>query len=298
MSNSFTITNEADLSSSKVESAVAMAVYLEDRMEWLKEAVNSILAQDYRDFLFFIVIDGHISSQMQQYLFTTANRNKRIILIQSSENVGLSSCMNYVIDVVSEKMPSVEFFFRMDSDDISMPNRLSRQISFLQENPEVSILGTSLVEVNEKGKKVGQRLLPQAHVQIMQVLPRRCAINHPTVAIRMKVFSEGVRYRSQLLNTQDYVLWIELSARGFIFANLPDILLKFRRVNDFYKRRGLSKSLNEFNARFLAMRKLNRMTLFNVTYAFSVIVLRLMPSKIIKLAYKVDRYVLKKRDNK
>lgn len=275
-----------------------MAVYSEDRMEWLKEAVNSILAQDYRDFLFFIVIDGHISAQMQQYLVAAANRNKRIILIQSSENVGLSSCMNYVIDVVSEKMPSVEFFFRMDSDDISMPNRLSRQISFLQENPEVSILGTSLVEVNEKGKKVGQRLLPQAHEQIMQALPRRCAINHPTVAIRMKVFSEGVRYRSQLLNTQDYVLWIELCARGFIFANLPDILLKFRRVNDFYKRRGLSKSLNEFNARFLAMRKLNRMTLFNVTYAFSVIVLRLMPSKIIKLAYKVDRYVLKKRDNK
>lgn len=294
MSNLFTINATSDLPA--VESVVAMAVYSEDRIEWLTEAVDSILAQDYTDFLFIIVIDGPISEEMKRYLMQVSQQHEQLLLAQSVANVGLSTCMNYVIDFVLETLKSVKFFFRMDSDDISIQHRLSRQVDYLQDNPSVSILGSSLVEVNEKGHIVGKRLLPRDHADIMHSLPRRCAMNHPTVVIRMSVFAAGFRYRSQLMNTQDYVLWIELCASGFIFANLPDILLKFRRVNDFYKRRGLSKSVNEFNARFFAMRKLNRFTLFNATYAVSVIILRLMPAKIIKLAYKVDRYVLNKRD--
>jgi hypothetical protein len=71
-------------------------------------------------------------------------------------------------------------------------------------------------------------------------------------------------------------------------------LLRFRRVNDFYKRRGLIKSLNEFRARFRAMRWLKRLTPYNLLYACMVLGLRMMPSWVVKMAYKLDRHLLEK----
>ncbi|MBT0585058.1 glycosyltransferase [Alteromonas sp. SM 2104] len=269
-----------------------MAVYSGDRLAWMTHAVESILAQTYNDFLYAIVIDGDIAPEMRTYLERKEEQNRNLMLFKSTQNIGLSRCMNYVIDYVIAYSPTTRFFFRMDADDISDCDRLRQQVEFLNDNPDVSVLGSSLVEINEKGNIVGKRLLPLHHDQILEVLPRRCALNHPTVAVRFSVFSQGFRYRSELRNTQDYFLWIELCAKGFKFANLPNALLQFRRVNDFYKRRGLSKSVHEFKARFYAMSALDDLTLFNVLYAFSVILLRAMPAKVIKLAYKVDRYFL------
>jgi hypothetical protein len=109
------------------------------------------------------------------------------------------------------------------------------------------------------------------------------------------VFEQGFRYRENLMNTQDYFFWADLAAAGFKFANLSDKLLKFRRVNDFYKRRGLGKSINEFKARFYTMKVLDKYSLGNILYAFAVLALRLMPGRVVKFAYKLDRYLLNKR---
>jgi len=106
------------------------------------------------------------------------------------------------------------------------------------------------------------------------------------------VFEKGFTYDARLMNTQDYFLWVTLASNGFIFRNLKDRLLKFRRVNNFYKRRGLSKSINEFRARVFAMVKLRQLNAYNLFYACSVLLLRLMPGKIVKLAYKLDRQLL------
>lgn len=293
MSNQFTISNNVELSR-EVESIVAMAVYAGDRQDWTARAVESMLAQDYHAYLFVIVVDGEVDAQILAYLENVAAGNPHVMLVRGARNVGLSQCMNYVIDYALDHHPEASYFFRMDADDISERSRLSSQVNFLNQNKEISVLGSSLVEINEKGKVVGQRHLPLAHEQIVKVFPRRCALNHPTVAVRMVVFAQGFRYLPTLMNTQDYFLWIELCSKGFQFANLPDTLLKFRRVNDFYKRRGLNKSVNEFKARFYAMRALGAMTPLNIIYAIAVIVLRVMPARLIKLAYKIDRYFLNK----
>jgi len=290
LSDSYTISGATEVSCP--ESVVAMAVYAGDRLDWVSSAVESILAQSYSDFVFAIVIDGNIDAPIQSYLERTRDDNSNVVLFKGHDNVGLSQCMNTVIDHVLANWPKTSFFFRMDADDISVSRRLSSQVAFFNSHPDVSVVGSSLVEINENGRIVGQRLLPLHHEQILKVLPRRCALNHPTVGVRMSVFAKGHRYRIELKNTQDYFLWVELCANGFKFANLADTLLEFRRVNDFYKRRGLNKSLNEFKARFYAMKALNSLTPFNMVYAMAVIILRIMPAKLIKLAYKIDRFFL------
>jgi glycosyltransferase involved in cell wall biosynthesis len=272
-----------------------MGVYSKDKVDWVESAVRSISNQTYQDLLFVIVIDGDIPINLRAVLVRCAREKDNIVLIQSTQNVGLSACMNHVIDWTLEHFSDVKFFFRMDADDISLEDRLEKQISFLKSNPSISVLGSGLIEINEMGEKVGQRKLPLKHHEIMRFLPKRCSINHPTVAIRFSVFTQGYRYRNSLKNTQDYFFWAELAAAGIKFANLPEKLLKFRRVNDFYKRRGYGKSLNEFKARFYTMKVLNRYGIGNIIYACSVLILRLMPAKLVKLAYKIDRYLLNKR---
>lgn len=269
-----------------------MSVYKLDKTEWVKQAVTSILKQDFSEYIFFIVLDGEVHEDILTFLVELERCESRVVLIQNKNNVGLSQSMNTVVDTVYKYDPL--YFFRMDADDIAEPDRLTKQINFLENNPNVSILGSSLIEINETGKKVGKRSLPVTHSEIYRVFPKRCAINHPTVAFRFDVFKAGWRYDESLKNTQDYFFWTDLMAAGYIFANLPEALLQFRRVNDFYKRRGLGKSINEFKARFYAMKKLKRYSIGNIIYAFSVLFLRIMPSKVVKIAYKIDRYFLNK----
>jgi glycosyltransferase involved in cell wall biosynthesis len=271
-----------------------MAVYKNDRLDWLEQAVMSVLSQSFHDFTLVIVIDGEVPDSVNSFLLDLDHENNNLILLQNTENCGLSVSMNLIIDLFVKT--NTQYFFRMDADDISTTSRISKQISFFEQNPAVDIVGTALTEINEVGITVGVRMLPVNHDEIIRVLPKRCAINHPTVALRADVFRAGFRYRPQLKNTQDYFLWAELCANGYKFANLPEALLQFRRVNDFYKRRGLSKSINEFKARFYTMKVLNRHSVGNIIYAFSVLFLRLMPAKLVKLAYKLDRYLLNKRD--
>ena len=294
MSKQFSFLTPTDIHES-CEALVGMAVYKEDRLEWVEQAINSILQQTYQNFVYVIVIDGEINQNIYTYLCDLCRLNKKMILVLNRSNLGLSACMNFIVDWALFEHGDTKYFFRMDADDISEKNRFSSQIAYLEKHQNVSVLGCALKEINENGLIVGKRALPIKHGDIIKFLPKRCSINHPTVAIRFKIFKDGFRYNRELRNTQDYFFWIELAEAGYQFANLGEKLLQFRRVNDFYKRRGLTKSLNEFKARFYAMSLLKRYTIGNIVYAFAVLLLRLMPSKVVKLAYKFDRYLLARK---
>lgn len=272
---------------------VAMSTYQQDRLSWLEGAIRSVQQQTFTDFVFLIIVDGSVPAATTARLLELAAQDARLLIAQSERNIGLAACMNMAADWMLTQ-PDFRYFVRMDADDECLPERLHKQIHFLEHHPKVAVLGTGLSEVNEDGRKVGARVMPASHRLIVRMLPRRCTLNHPTVAIRATVFAQGFRYDGSLQNTQDYFFWIELAAAGFEFRNLREKLLNFRRVNDFYKRRGLSKSLNECKARFIAMRRLRRYSAVNTVYALFVLCLRLMPSRLVRLAYKVDRLLLEK----
>lgn len=267
-----------------------MAIYHLDRVDWARQAVTSILSQTYKEFVCFVILDGEVPAKMVSMLKDLAYKDSRLVLAQNEKNIGLAASMNHAIEWGLAL--NAAYFARMDADDESVENRLERQISYLNKHRNIAVLGTGLTEFNEQGKRVGARVMPASHKQIIRMLPRRCSLNHPTVVIRYQVFLDGFRYDSGLKNTQDYFLWITLAGHGYVFRNLKDKLLKFRRVNNFYKRRGLGKSVNEFRARLFAMRQFKKLSIFNLLYACGVLILRLMPSKLVKLAYRIDRQFL------
>ncbi len=270
---------------------VAMAIYSGDHPDWINTAVKSILTQSFGDFVFLILIDGPVSQEVRCALMNAISGDDRVGVFECKQNLGLSTAMNYAIDWSKSLQPL--YFFRMDADDISHSERLQTQIDYLSSNKDVDILGTSLFEIDEEGQKVGKRVLPRKHEKIKKMIFTRCPLNHPTVCIRYNVFASGLRYDESLKNTQDYFFWITLMKAGFRFANLKKPLLDFRRVNNFYKRRGFSKSLNEFKARRTAMKEMNKYRLRYIFYALSVLAIRMMPSPMIRLAYAIDRIILR-----
>ncbi|MER1746651.1 glycosyl transferase 2 family protein, partial [Proteus mirabilis] len=87
----------------------------------------------------------------------------------------------------------------------------------------------------------------------------------------------------------DYYLWIELLAKGYVFGNLDESLLKFRINNDFHSRRGIKKAKNDFKARLYAIRKLKIANFKNFSFLFLIVFLRVSPAFLKKIAYKYLR---------
>lgn len=267
-----------------------MSVYKNDRLPWIVQALDSVINQTFAVDLFVVVIDGFVDDSVSDYLSRTERLYSNLVIVHGLENSGLSACMNFVIDFTLPLKPS--YFFRMDADDVSVLHRVEKQVALLEKHQDVDVLGSALWEIDEKGNRAGIRRLPLKHTELIASFSRRCPINHPTVAIRYKVFEQGYRYRDDMLNTQDYFLWIALAHAGYKFANVREPLLNFRRINGFYKRRGRGKSVNEFRARMLAMKQLEQWSVKNFAYACMVLTLRMMPAVVIKFAYNVDRFLL------
>ena len=276
--------------STNVHSVVTMSVYVNDRLSWLIEAVDSVLDQDYQDFLFVIHQDGPVPQEVNKYLVRLEAQNDNVTLLVSDHNVGLGQALNTIINYAAKFEP--KYIIRMDSDDVCLPERFSKQIEFMDNNPDIAVVGASLLEVDELGRQVGQRFMPESHKLLMKVLARRCPLNHPTVVIRYDALMKYGSYDPAHKNTQDYYLWIKMVSQGAKIANIRQPLLKFRRVDGFYKRRGFEKSTNELKARFLAMNKLRLWTPFNVFYALMVFTLRMLPPKLVKVAYLLDRKLI------
>ena len=269
---------------SEYESIVVLSIYNGDDIKFVKESINSIESQDYQDFILCIVLDGPIGSEITDYIENLS----RCIVLRNAANKGLAYSLNLAIDYVINNQLNIKYFFRMDADDVCVPNRFSKQVIFLDNNSHVDVLGCNCTEIDEFSNVIGSRIMPELHKEIVNIMPRRCPLNHPTVLFRFNVFNKGFRYDSRLKNTQDYFFWPELVKAGFTFHNLQEKLLCFRRVGDIYKRRGKEKALNDYNARLNSMKLLNRSNLLNILYAKAFLLLRLAPPSVIKLAYNIQ----------
>lgn len=141
---------------------------------------------------------------------------------------------------------------RMDADDVSRPGRFAAQVRFLAANPQVDVVGGSIVEVAEDGSR-RRRVTPLTHDQIVRRARWRSPMNHMTVFIRRDAFLAAGGYPN-IPRKEDYALWLRMIAAGAVFANLPDDLVEARLGPDFARRRaGLASARSEY--RLYALRR-------------------------------------------
>ncbi|RXK88723.1 glycosyltransferase family 2 protein [Chlorobaculum sp. 24CR] len=194
---------------------VLMPVHNGER--YLKEAIESILAQTFADFEFLVIDDGSTDRSRQ---IVESYGNPRIVLVANADNRGTVHVLNQGIALAKGR-----YIARMDADDISLPERLERQVRFMDEHSEVGVSGAGM-RVLKKGKLKNTMMLPTGDQELkIQLLFSTC-LYHPTVIIRTEL-AKAHPYPDNLVYTQDYNYWTRLAPLAR-FANIDEILLHFR----------------------------------------------------------------------
>lgn len=193
---------------------VLMPVY--NGGKYLNEAIESILNQTFTDFEFLIIDDGSTDNSVQ---IIQSYQDYRIRLECNETNQRLIFTLNKGIDLAQG-----EYIARMDCDDISLPERLAKQVDFLDTHLDVSLCGTTLSVMNS-GVAFDHPSHPD---EIKCRLLFNCCINHPTVMMRKDILiSNNCYYNADALHAEDYDLWIKL-ANITKLANINEVLLFYR----------------------------------------------------------------------
>lgn len=198
--------------------SVVMSVY--NGEVYLAEAVESILAQTFRDFEFIIIDDGS-KDRTGLMLAEYARRDERVRVV-AQENRGRAESLNRGIE-----MARAELIARMDADDVALPERLAQQWEFLQAHPEVGLLGTAVENIGPGGEKLGTYVPVTEDGDLRQIMLQWCPFRHPTILMRKEIALKAGGYRKALRDADDYDLWLRMAERARM-ANLPEPLLCYR----------------------------------------------------------------------
>jgi glycosyltransferase involved in cell wall biosynthesis len=270
---------------SKNKVAVIMSIYRLDDLNALKDAVDSILNQTYPCDL-FIYRDGSVDVHIQNYIDEISN-NARVKYFYADDNSGLAFALNKLIDEVV--VGNYQFVARMDSDDISREERIEKQINYFQNNLKVDVCGTSCREFGASFA-LDEKHLPMSHEDLLSFSIIRCPFIHPSVMFRIRIFSADNRYPTDTVLTEDMAFWFNLLDKGYRFGNLNEVLIDYRlNENTITRRTGIEKAVSEVRIRTKYMFALKQVSLRNSVLIFSRIIFHLLPSNLVKLAYKKVR---------
>jgi len=196
-----------------------MAVYNGEK--YLREAINSILNQTFTDFEFIIVDDGSTDGT-PKILKEYAKQYKCIRLIWNTCNLGLTRSLNKGLSLACGT-----YIARQDADDISLPERLALQVCFLENHPEIGVVGTWVALLDKEGRETDIIKKPSSPVLVKWSLLFGNCLAHTSVMIRRSLLEGGERYRPEILYAQDYELWARLSGKTLL-TNLPKVLCLIR----------------------------------------------------------------------
>lgn len=200
--------------------SVIMSVYNE-REDFLKKSIQSILNQNVPDLEFLIVNDGS-NQKTYTLLENYAEQDQRIVLVNNNQNIGLTKSLNTAI-----QKSQGEYIARMDSDDISLPDRLKKQLDFLQKN-NFDLIGSNcdIVDENESLLKE-KRIMPPKDIK--KKLIRGNFFTHSTFFGKRKVFEE--LYDENFKRSQDYEFLLRIVSKKYKLGYLNESLLLYRTTN-------------------------------------------------------------------
>jgi len=195
---------------------VFMPVY--NGENYLQAAINSILAQSFQDFELLIIDDGSTDRSAE---IIRSFDSKKIRFLQNEQNKGLIFTQAKAIAASSKKYWAV-----LDCDDWAYPQRLEKQIRFLEQNPDYAAVGSWVESIDAADKHLGIWKLPYQSTEIRVKLLFQNCFAHSAMMLRRKVLDE-MSYRVTFYPSEDYDLWVRIS-RKYKLANLPEVLLKYR----------------------------------------------------------------------
>ena len=209
--------------------SVLMSVYFKEKPEYLQQSIESILHQTAPTDDFVLVCDGPLTSELDSVIskYTTLH------IVRLKENGGLGRALNEGM-----KYCQHDLIARMDSDDISRPDRCERELKVFADHPEVDIVSGAIEEFSTTPDEAySKRVLPETSEEIVEFAKKRNPFNHPAVMCRKSAVEPAGGYKDFYL-LEDYFLWIRMILRGSKGYNIQEPILWMRAGSDLYKRRG------------------------------------------------------------
>lgn len=221
--------------------SVLLSVYKNDSPKYLELALKSIFEdQTRKPDEIVVVFDGPITSGLSDVLNKFKVGKEEVVkYYPQAVNRGLGEALR----IGSEKCTG-DYIFRMDSDDVSDHRRFEKQIAYVEQHPEIDVLGTDIAEFknspNENNKRV--RVCPSNHDGIVQMGKKRNPMNHVTVCMKKTALEKCGGYKTLLL-LEDYYLWLNMIAAGCRLANINESLVYVRVGNGFDSKRGAKERI-------------------------------------------------------
>ena len=214
--------------------SVLMSVYGKDNPDHFDQALGSVVDQTKAPGQIVIVADGPLTDALNNVLDDYASQYSDLFtIIRLAKPSGPACAWNQGLEQCS-----CDLVARMDADDISLPERFERQMAFLQAHPEVDVVGTYYAEFeDDRDMPVALYSPPTGHAAILKYARLRNPLCHPSVMYRKQAVTEHGGY-VQVDGFVDYYLWIRMLQAGRVFANLPEVLLKYRGGRHVMSRRG------------------------------------------------------------
>ena len=285
------VTNDQELPMNNSKVAVILPVYKKDRVDYLSKAVESILYQTYRNIHLYIGVDGPVGDELKESL-EVMDRQDRVSIVWFPENRGLACVLNDLLDICFKE--GFDYIARMDADDISMKDRLEKQMAYLEVHQEIDVVGGAIEEIDEEGKSRNKIIVyPETPEECRAFFARRNPHAHPAVMFRKSYFDKmggGNLYRPEYRQNQDTMLWYDGMMHDTQHANIKDVVLKFRYTSDTFKKRrnGWAFAKKQLKDRL----KINRDLKYGWKadlFGYAMFCLLISPPFIKKIAYRVFR---------
>lgn len=218
--------------------SVLMTVYYKEKPEWLKESLECLFKQTVKPSEVVLVEDGPLNNGLYEIIENIKNDHKELKIVSLPENVGSGPASKIGVENCT-----YEYIARLDSDDISVPERMEKELKMFLEHPELSLVGSNVIEFEGTiDNCISKVILPEKHEQIFEYSKKRMPLRHSGIMFKKDAVLKAGNYRKYHL-FEDYDICNRMLRTGSKMYNIQEFLTYMRVNEDYYKRRGGVKYL-------------------------------------------------------
>lgn len=236
----------------------------------LAEALDSLLAQTYQRYKVVMCDDGSKDNTVEVAQEYVDKYPDKFMLIKNERNMGLNYTLNHCLEYAD-----TEYCARMDGDDVSLPGRFEKEITFLDSHPEYAIVSTPMIYFDEQGEFRRGRGGYEPRKEICALRTPFC---HAPCMVRTEAYKsvDGYSVDPKLLRVEDYHLWVKMFAKGYRGYMLAEQLYAMRDDREAKRRRNFKGKLHVMNVQRYAIRTL-KLPRWKYVYCLRPIIVGLLP---------------------
>lgn len=210
--------------------SVIMATY-NDPVEYLSQAIDSILTQTCDD-LELLIADDSTEAATKSAIDDYARKDARISIIRKEQRMGISGARNEALLKAKGQLMAL-----MDADDISLPDRLEKQVGYALQHEEIDLFGGHIYIIDEKNERTSLRKYKTNNKSFRRMFVYRNPLAHPTIMFRRSIVDNGFLYDPTFKRAEDLEFYLRLFNHGYRLANMDEFLLNYRIVGDLQEKR-------------------------------------------------------------